>query len=104
MEQSVIRVLLIADRGVWVAQCIDFDLAAQGETVREALQTFVRLFEVQIETDQKAGRDPFAASRPAPRWYADRYNEASARIDSKPAIPPPYMLESRLSENPPDCA
>lgn len=100
MSRRVVRVLLIADRNVWVAQCIDFDLAAQGESPREAMETFKRLFEMQIDIDRKAGKPPLEEIPSPPHWYEERFNEAwlCGQDNDGPKIPPPFMLKARVSE------
>ncbi len=84
VNQLKLRVLLLKDGEFWVAQCLEFDLAAQGSTIAEAQQSFVRTFVMQALVDSQAGKQPFADFKPAPAWYAMRYDEAQEQEFARP--------------------
>jgi hypothetical protein len=64
-----IQVLFIAgDHGVY-AQCLDYDLAAQGATPDEAEEAFFRTVGLQIELDRRARREPFTGLGKAPERF-----------------------------------
>lgn len=44
----------------WVAQCLDYDLVAQGETVEKAQQSFVRVLRSHVYLALENGEIPFA--------------------------------------------
>ncbi|HSY10272.1 MAG TPA: hypothetical protein VK840_05090 [Candidatus Dormibacteraeota bacterium] len=43
----------------WVAECLDFDLVAQGKTVEDAKQSFQRTLIGHIGLSIKNGKNPF---------------------------------------------
>lgn len=98
MSHRVVRVLLIADRDVFVAQCVDFDLAAQGPTSGVAIHRLRRLMSVQEHLDREAGRPPLEEIPPPPSWFADCYNEAGPGdfVAGDFEIPPPWVVKARF--------
>ena len=71
-----LRVVLIREENLWVAQCLEFDIAAQGATIIEAQSSFVRTFVGQALLDVAAGKRPFADFKPAPDWYVEQFEAA----------------------------
>lgn len=100
MAPRVMRILLIPDQHVWVAQCIDFDLAAQGATPRDAVERFNRILALQIRLDEEGGKAPLSQVPAPPRWFEEQFNKAwLGQVNDGPTIPPPFMLEARVAES-----
>jgi hypothetical protein len=79
-KQNAIRVALFQEKAEtftgWVAQCLDFDLVAQGQTVKEAQESFQRTFMGHVALSQHRRQNPFSgilAQRPT--------RKASSAID-----------------------
>lgn len=66
-----VSVLLHRHGDAWVAQCLEFDVAAQGATIPEAKDNFLNTLETQIRFDLKDGKVPLSGLGPAPRSYRD---------------------------------
>ncbi len=69
MSSLTLRVLLLKEEGGWVAQCLEYDIAARGASVEEAQINFRDTLLGQLELDRQRGREPFAGKKPAPPWY-----------------------------------
>ncbi len=61
-----VNVLLYQENGVWVAQGVEYDMAAQGNTDTEALDSFERVFLGQIHLDITRGLEPLQDIDPMP--------------------------------------
>lgn len=69
-----VKILLINENGLWVAQCLDYDFAAQGKNMKEAMDSFARSFAGQICTELKYGKEPFEDFTKAPIEYWDMFD------------------------------
>ena len=63
----------------WVAQCLEYDIAAQGVTIREAMAAFERTFVGQLVVDVAHKKMPLEGIRPAPKKYWDEFSSAISR-------------------------
>lgn len=92
------RVLLLKEDAVWVAQCLEYDIAAQGTTVTEAKDAFTRHIAAQIKVALKHGDEPLADFSRAPKYYWDLFSESERLADpirvSDPEIPPVFMINA----------
>jgi hypothetical protein len=77
-SSRVIRVLLLKEGtdSSWVAQGLDYDIAAQGESIGEALGNFQAVFQGQVALDLQKGREPLAGKKAAPPWYWQALEQA----------------------------
>lgn len=84
--QLILSVVLLLEDGRWVAQCLDFDIAAQGESIKEAQESFARVFFGQISLDIEHGRSPLQGIERAPDYYWNMF-DAARFSDSFPLKP-----------------
>lgn len=98
VAQMNLRVVLIREGEAWVAQCLEFDLAAQGSTLAEAQAAFTRLFLGQAMVDASLGKAPFENTPPAPAWYVEQYEKAVTwELAHKLSLVPPAEAVPALS-------
>jgi hypothetical protein len=98
-----VRVLMLIERDRWVAQCLDFDIAAHGKTMMEARNAFTRTFLGQMLVEYDAGETKLSV-KPAPQWYFDRYEHAeqwgslpfAVPGDASPAEAPPMRFDAEV--------
>ncbi len=95
-----LHVLILREGDGWAAQCLEFDLAAQGSTVREAQDAFERVFQLQIALDKQDNKMPFEGLKRAPDSYWDRAREAMRLGERIPLraprdVPPAYMIRAQ---------
>jgi hypothetical protein len=57
----------------WVAQCLEYDIVAQGDTIPMAKNRFVQMFLSHISLARKHGQRPFQNMTGAPQKYQERY-------------------------------
>jgi hypothetical protein len=76
VKSQTLRVLLLNERGAWVAQCLEYDIAAQGKSIKDAISSFAEVLGGQITLDLKANREPLSGKKEAPSWYWRAFAEA----------------------------
>lgn len=86
----VLRVLIFQQNdGLWAAQCIDHDIVAQGNTIREAKRAFEQTIVGQILFDIKNHKEPLASFPPAPEELQRLFEQAGeVTLDDKGPILP----------------
>lgn len=83
-----LSVLLFRGSEMWVAQCLDYDIAAQGKTITEAKEAFALTFAGQVFVDLHHGVAPLAGFAQAPREYWDRFKTGERLADRQPIFIP----------------
>ncbi|SRR6266446_330076 len=96
-QTFILRVLFVKTGEVWAAQCIDYDIAAQGNSVREAKRAFEKAIIGQILFDIRRERPPLSDFKPAPAAYRAKFDEAERLADTAPlklpeGTPPAFMV------------
>jgi hypothetical protein len=82
MRRHVFHVVLFEDRGWWVAQCLERNLAAASKDPRHLRSRLEAVLKVQIEADQEAGVEPFSTLPQAPRRFWQMFQKAEPwRLD-----------------------
>ena len=93
------RVLILRDTSCdkWAAQCLEYDIAAQGDTLEDAMNRFERTFVGSIVLSLKNEQEPLSAFAPAPASYFELWEKALALQDTMPIdIPRDSLPENVL--------
>ena len=69
------------DKAYWVAQCLEYDIVAQAETIQDLQCKFVHLLATNIILGLQRGIEPLSNLKPAPQFYWQQYEKG--RNDSK---------------------
>jgi hypothetical protein len=69
MATTFVQVLMFRDGEHWVAQGIEYNIAAQGRTQEETKRAFARTFVGRLIWDMQHDREPLAGLGPAPQRY-----------------------------------
>jgi hypothetical protein len=89
MRRHVFHVVFFEDRGWWVAQCLERNLAAASQDLKDLPRKLEVVLKVQIEADQEAGIEPFTALPQAPRRFWQMFQRAE-----------PWRLDELTAESP----
>src|SRR5262245_3769969 len=91
--------------GIWVAQALEHDIAAQGGDLDEAKIAFERTVTGYLRLDAKAKREPLSSLKPAPQpywavWERVKRKELQApdAADSS-SVPPAYIITAVTTES-----
>lgn len=71
-----IRAVVFRDGDLWVAQCLEVDLAISSRRRDELPKLLRNQLRGQAELDRQRGRAPFSGSRPAPAVFHGLYEES----------------------------
>jgi hypothetical protein len=104
MSESVdikITGVLLKEASAWVAQGLEYDIAAQGTTIRDAINAFERTVVGQIMLDLKDNKKPLASLPKAPHFYWQKYAQGELLADGRlpfylPADVPVRSAEAEL--------
>lgn len=83
-KHDAIRVIVYRDGESWIAQCIEYDIAAQGCDFDTAMRRLTGTVNAECRYTLEKHGEEFAGIDPAPAVYADRFEQAqqSLRTDS----------------------
>jgi hypothetical protein len=79
-----LRVLLYVKSDIWIAQCIDFDIATQAESAKKVIESFERVFAAQLLYDQQKRRQPLEGISPAPDHFSQAFENGLPLRESYP--------------------
>ena len=80
-----ISAVLFQEGEQWVAQCLEYDIAAQAETLKELVEyELQRVLVGHISVSLETGRVPFENVPAAPREYWDLWNGGVEVADGRP--------------------
>lgn len=100
-----VRVLVGPWGDQWIAQGLEYDIAAQGPSAALALRSFVRLLHARIRLDLQRNREPLADLPPAPEHFVAAWERLQEHMTvSAPDandLPPAYVIQA-ITENPAD--
>jgi hypothetical protein len=95
---TLVKVLFIREGKFWVAQALEFDLAAQGSSIAKTKRAFEQAFFGQIHFDVKLGRPPLEHLPPAPEKYWREFNRI---VKEKQTLPTERMTSDCPASTPP---
>jgi hypothetical protein len=87
------------EHDVWVAQCLEYDVTAQGDTIHEAQKDFERTILGEIALALERGKRPLADIAPAPARYQALWERAHQLARSMVVTPPSDL--SAIARNAP---
>lgn len=87
----ILTILLLQDHGYWVAQCLEYDVTAQGKNIDEAMTAFERTLVGQVLLDTEQGKQPLSGIGQAPKQFFDLSKKARRLTDSVPFYVPPQQ-------------
>jgi hypothetical protein len=83
-----------------IAQCVNFDFAAQGRTAQEAIERFQKAFVGQLIVDLQDNRVPFSSFKPTPPRYTIMYQKALFRCGPLGPMPMPRDMPMVPGQDP----
>lgn len=86
--QFLLSILLINEGDKWIAQCLEWDIAAQGDSHKKALQTFEAVFWAHVLRDVEKGRPILETVDSAPEEFWDQFSDGTPLKNPYPLRPP----------------
>lgn len=105
-ESITLRVLFYQEGDQWVAQCVDHDITAHGESIPKAQRAFEYAVISEVVVSVESGRRPFTDPTTVPPLFVQAFEDAlaekldRANIDLPPGVelPPTFMLGAIAAE------
>lgn len=97
-ERFLLSVLLFNEEAAWVVQCLEYDIVAQGETPRSALEALGWTIGAHLLLDKEKRRKPFSTLQPAPDSFRKRFADAIPLVDPYPLTLPVLAFELPVIE------
>lgn len=91
-----LSVLLFQEDAIWVTQCLEKDIVAQGENIPDTIKAFKHTLIGQIILDIRDNKAPLEDRTPAPAMYWEMFKEAKIYEASKPFQLPEEISPSWL--------
>ncbi len=85
VSETTIRIIEFHENGLWVAQCLEYDIGAQApdiDTLNARLEAVLR---EECEESMRQHNSPFAGIDPAPERYLLMWERRARSIDVSPA-------------------
>lgn len=70
-----LRVVVFMEQGMWAAQCLEYDIGAQGKTIKEAVSLFVATLELDRRESISRYSQEFAGIDPAPQYFEEMWEQ-----------------------------
>ena len=98
-----VSVIFLQEGNGWVAQCLEYDIAAQGKSIPKAMDALEEVFVGQIVVDLAMNKHPLEDTPAAPPFYWDKQREAMQLRDRRPFyfgnnIPPAFMVRATAED------
>jgi hypothetical protein len=90
---ETIRVIAFQDSGMWVAQCLEYDIGAQAadlDTLRDRLEATLR---AEYLESMERHKKPFAGIGPAPDRFHRMWDRRAHSIDFAPL---PWVEQEKM--------
>ena len=65
----------VHNRDVWVAQCLEYDIVAEGDSIAHARENLAVTLFAHTDSDEREGRNPFAGMDKAPEGYHKMFQD-----------------------------
>ena len=74
-DNDSLRVIVFMEQGMWAAQCLEYDIGAQGKTIKEAVSLFVATLELDRRESVSRHGQEFIGIDPAPQHFEEMWEQ-----------------------------
>ncbi len=82
MPEYTLSVLLWQEDNLWLAQCLQYDIAAQAKTLGDLRYELERILVGHLVISAENGAEPFEDIPPAPTEFWQKYLKANMRLQA----------------------
>jgi hypothetical protein len=83
MDTIEVNVVVFEDGDLWVAQGIEFDIAARADKASKLPRAFERALVANLATNHALGRDALDKIPPAPQRYRELFDKAQFDLKNR---------------------
>ena len=101
MNKITISAIAFHDEGVWIAQCVEYDIAVSATTLPKLRKAFEQAVIANICVNEKLGRSRLDGIPPSPSKFRDLFNNADTDLHpiNQPSLTTPVAIRDfRLAE------
>ena len=80
------NVLIAHDRGVWIAQGIEYDLVAQAKSIDDLRSELIRVVDLHVKTAHRFGKEAFKSLPAGPESAKAAFDKAM-KLDFEQSLP-----------------
>lgn len=80
-DETHIRAIVFKDGDMYVAQCLEYDIAAQAKDINALIARLDLTIEAEFAACHDADLEPREAISPAPNYYHDLWTKRSVTLD-----------------------
>jgi hypothetical protein len=91
-----VNVVAFEEGGVWVAQCLEYDIAAFAKSLTELPRALERAVAANLCANADLGRVALEGIPSAPAHYRELFERAE--LDLKPTKPAPHRLPVKIRD------
>lgn len=84
-QQEELRVVVFMEGEQWVAQCLEYDIGAQGSSLEELRSRFEATLNAERMESRRRNVKDFAGIDPAPAYFKDMWNKCPGEYTPTPA-------------------
>ncbi len=79
-----LRVLMFRDGGLWVAQCLEYDIGAQASDLDTLHDHFTSVVDAEVKESMERHGKPLVGIDPAPERFHKMWDRRARSIESVP--------------------
>jgi hypothetical protein len=83
--------------GLWAAQCLEYDIAAQASRLEDLYYEMERVLVSYLSLADELGQEPFKGLPKAPKKYWDIFKKSMLRVDRPTKTAHPIRTEARVA-------
>ena len=80
-DAQKLRVVVFQEDGYWVAQCIEYDIGAQGKTFRDMTMHFALTAALDLDESVNRHGELFAGIDPAPAYFEKMWEQRASTLE-----------------------
>jgi hypothetical protein len=100
LDVVIMRESVDEKREVWVAQCLQYDIATQAATLEQVSLRIQRVVIINMILALENGETPFANLKPAPERYWKEYRQSKMQMQIIPVAVPADRIPSNVKLTP----
>jgi hypothetical protein len=91
-QDIAIRVVVFKDNDVWVAQCLEFDIGAQADSIDALTERLNAVLKAELKESVERNKMPFAGIAPAPQRFHTMWEHRTRSLEIKAMTPPAWLI------------
>ena len=87
-DATKIRVVIFQEGGMWVAQCLEYDIGAQAASMDKLHERLTVALEAERQESLARNDEPFADIAPAPEFFHRLWEKRLGRFEPEGPVEP----------------